>query len=245
MWKQLGIAAVLVVTLIGCGSFGGFNVIRGSGNVISQTRDVSGFTAVELSGLGELSITQRDTESLNISAEDNVMPYIKTTVSNGLLSIDIQKDPNGGTILPTKPVLFDLHVKTLNSIALSGAGNAKASAVKSDALKLDTSGAGSINLAQLATQSVDTTTSGAGAVTLAGQTKTQSVSMSGIGTYNAGDLQSDDASVTVSGAGSATVWAAQTLKVEISGTGSVSYYGSPQVTQSISGIGSVKSLGSK
>jgi hypothetical protein len=47
-----------------------------------ESRQVSGFTKIELSGSGELKIEQTGTESLTISAEDNVLPKITSEVSD-------------------------------------------------------------------------------------------------------------------------------------------------------------------
>lgn len=241
MLTRITAAALLTLALTGCLN----NVTRGSGKTATETRDVSDFTAVQLSWLGDLAITQGDTEGLRIEAEDNILPLITTRVDGGTLIIELVDDADGGMVIPTQSVKYSLQVKDLKSIDLSGAGNISAPALKSEQLRLTLSGAGNVDLQQLTTQELDARSSGAGNLTLAGAAETQSVTLSGLGNYSAGDLQSNDATVDISGAGNATVWAAKTLDVKISGAGSVSYYGSPQVTESISGVGSVKSLGSK
>ncbi len=250
MWHRIGIVALVVTGtlisgLIGCAGVGGFNVTRGSGNVISQARDVSGFSTVVLAGVGDLTITQDDTERLTIQAEDNLLPLIKTTVKDNILTIGLNDGVLSGGLAPTKPIQYALQVKSLEAVQLSGAGNVTATALKSQALELSMSGAGSMNVSGIDAQELTTTTTGAGSVTVAGKAVKADTSLSGLGSYTAGDLQSNDVSVTISGAGSATVWAADTLTVRISGAGSVSYYGSPQVTKNISGLGSIKQLGNK
>jgi hypothetical protein len=57
------------------------SVTRGSGQLTTESRPVSGFTKVELSGTGELTIEQTGTESLTISAEDNILPRLTSEVS--------------------------------------------------------------------------------------------------------------------------------------------------------------------
>jgi hypothetical protein len=237
-------SALAALLLLGCGNFG-FNVIRGSGTVKTETREASGFHAVTLAGLGDLAITQGDSEGLTIEAEDNLLPYITTEVNNGRLAIGIKSGTSNISLAPTKPIKYNLQVKTLDSIGLSGAGNITTPSLTGDKLDLNTSGAGNMSLAKIQVKQLTTSMSGAGNATLDGQADGQDVSLSGLGNYSAGNLQSKTASVTVSGAGSATVWVGQTLTVRISGAGAVSYYGSPQVQQTISGVGSVKSLGPK
>src|SRR4051794_15454674 len=122
MWHRIGITALVVSCLIGCAGIGGFNVTRGSGNVITQKRDVSGFSSVVLAGVGDLAITQGDAEGLTISAEDNLLPLIKTEVKNNILTIGLNDGVVSGGLLPTKPIQYNLQVKALDSIQLSGAG---------------------------------------------------------------------------------------------------------------------------
>jgi hypothetical protein len=236
-------ALVVVSGLIGCGVYGGLTTVRGSGNVITETRNVSGFNGVELTGFGNLKITQGETEGLTITADDNIIPYIKTEVVNGVLTIGFTSPIL--TVGPTRGINYDLQAKDLNSIKLSGAGNGTAAALSSDNLSLALSGAGNMDIGQLDATNFDVSMSGAGNVTVAGEVQSQDVSMSGLGNYTAGDLKSSNTTISMSGAGNATVWADQTLDIRMSGAGNLSYYGSPQVTQSTSGLGRVSSLGSK
>jgi hypothetical protein len=244
MIMRLFASALAALFLLGCGNLG-INVVRGSGTVKTETRTVSGFHAVTLSGIGDLAITQGDSEGLSIEAEDNLLPLITTEVNDGRLAIGIKSGINITSFAPTKPIKYSLQVKNLDAIGLSGAGNITAPALTGDNLNLNTSGAGNMSLAKIQFKQLTTSMSGAGNATLDGQADAQTATLSGLGNYGAGNLQSQTANVTVSGAGSATVWATQTLTVQISGAGAVNYYGSPQVQQKISGVGSVKSLGNK
>jgi hypothetical protein len=221
------------------------NVTRGSGNVVTETRPVSGYTSVRLAWLGDLAITQGDAEGLTIEAEDNILPLITTEVSGGTLVIGLDEPPGAGPILPTEPVKYTLQVRSLDAIDLSGAGNVHADALDAEQLALSLSGAGNVELGKLAAQDLTVHAGGAGNLSLAGEVATQDVRLSGLGNYDAGDLRSSDASVDLSGAGGATVWAEDNLDVKISGAGSVRYYGEPKVTQTVSGLGKVESLGSK
>jgi hypothetical protein len=224
----------------------GFNLVptRGSGNVVTEARTVSNFHQIDLTGAGEVNITQGDTESLTIETDDNILPLIVTRVDNGLLSIGLDPNRTGLSIAPTR-IVFTVAVKNLDSLKVSGAGNIRAQALKSDNLAVTTSGAGNITLGPVQAKTLNLRLSGAGNVTVSGQVESQDAALSGLGNYNAADLSSTNAKVALSGAGSATVWATGTLNAQISGAGSINYYGSPQVSQNISGVGSIKGLGNK
>jgi len=221
------------------------SITRGSGNVISETREISNITSLDFSGLGDIIVSQGSSESLVIEAEDNIMPLIKTSVRNGVLTIGFERQDWQNVIVPKKMVKFTLSVRELSSIGSSGLGNIQSEGLKADSLNVRLTGAGSVKLHSVDVASITTLVAGAGGIDLSGKAGEQAVTLSGLGSYKAGDLQSDSAKITVSGAGSATVWAQRTLNVTISGAGSVSYYGTPDVTKKILGVGSVKSIGVK
>lgn len=208
------LAPLLVIALLalaGCGSG-----VRGSGTVKTETRSVSGFTNVSLTGIGTLNIRQTGTESLSITAEDNLLPLLTSDVSNGTLTLGIKQ---GQSIAPTKNIVYTLTVKTLNGLSISGASN--------------------VNIQGLSTNALSVTISGLAQVSVSGRAQSQTVRLSGAGAYQGRNLQTATTQLSVSGAGNATISASQTLDVTISGAGNVTYYGSPQVTQSISGAGKV------
>jgi hypothetical protein len=219
-----------------------YTLVRGSGNVTSETRAVSGFSAVALSGTGDLIITQGNQEGLTIEAEDNILPYIETEVRGSTLYIGYK---NNVGVSPTRPVKFALQVKDLNSASISGSGSIATNQFKTDHLDVAISGSGNADLQNLELNRLKVSLSGSGNIDAAGKTSSQEIFISGSGKYRGGDLHSSQASVTVSGSGNLTVWADESLDAHISGSGTVSYYGQPRISQSISGSGKFNSLGAK
>lgn len=209
MRLRVALALLAVVLLVTACS-----VTRGSGQLTTESRPVSGFTKVELSGTGELTIEKTGTESLSISAEDNLLPRLTSEVSNGTLSLGTE--PNT-TIVPTKPITYSLTVKDLNGLAVSGSGNIQVQNVTTAALSIEISGSGTI--------------------TAGGAVNDQDLEISGSGRYQAEQLTSKIANVRISGSGSASVLATEALDVQISGSGTLTYSGNPQIKQEISGSG--------
>ena len=240
-WYLIFITLAATLLLSACG----IHIVNGSGKVVTEPRAVSDFTAVEFSGFGELTLVQGETEALTIETDDNLLPYIKTTVNGGTLTIGFDDGITVPIMRPTQSIRYQLTVKTLTHLELSGAGIVAAAQLTADHLVLGESGVGEIKIAKLAASEVTVNMSGAGAVQLAGQVVRQTVEMSGLGTYAAGDLASQTAEVTLSGAGTATVWASEHLTTNLSGAGSIRYYGSPQTSAESSGIGKLQSLGNK
>ena len=70
------VAVVATLCIAGCGVP---KLVVGSGNVIEESRPVSGFRAVELAGPGELFIQQGQEESLRVEAEDMIVADVTGT----------------------------------------------------------------------------------------------------------------------------------------------------------------------
>jgi Putative auto-transporter adhesin, head GIN domain len=190
--------------------------VQGSSQVVSAARKVSGFTGVELEGIGELRIQQTGTESLTIEAEDNILPLLTSDVSNGTLRLGTKRNVH---LVVTEPIIYHLTVKDLSNLSVAGAGDASAPNLETDTLTVAISGSGN--------------------VATGGTADTQNVQISGSGTYTAEDLASRAAIITVSGSGDVVVRVSETLDATITGSGSIAYIGNPTVTQRISGSGTI------
>jgi len=228
----------IMLTVAGCNA----GLVRGSGDLITETRQVSNFDSIELNGVGEVIITQGGGESLSIETDDNVMKYLKVVVENGTLKLGFEEGFK--PITPTR-LVFAVGVDDLTSMTISGSGDIEAETLETDRLDVTVSGSGDVRIAALTTGDVRTDISGSGEVSLAGDASAQDVTISGSGKYLSGDLCSESVKMNVSGSGDATVCATETLDTNISGSGSVNYYGKPSINSSGSGSGTLNSLGEK
>jgi len=235
--KKYIIAALVILAVVAVSGCTGPNA-TGSGNVINQSQNVSGFDQVSVDGSGTLIITQGDKESLTIEAEDNVLPNIKTSVNNNVLNIDRVNY----TVVPTKTVKYYLTVKNLNSITYSGGGKIQSNGLKTDSLTININGAAEGNLTDLNVNSLKIIITGAGRLFLSGTANNQDISISGAGEYNANGLTSKTASITITGAGKGTVKVSNSLKAIVNGAGDISYIGNPQVTKQLNGAGTIKQI---
>jgi hypothetical protein len=231
---------------IDLGGFGNVSgSVRGSGVVISQTRQVADFNAIEINFPVELTVQQGASTSAKVEAEDNIQPQLDMRVSGNTLYIENSQREWNKRVNPTRPVRITMTVKNLQKVGFPSAGTLRIEKFQADRLEVSISGAGTINLANLTAKSLSVNLSGAGNITASGSVDTLNTDISGFGSFQGGDLASQSADVTISGAGSATVWAKSSLNADISGTGSIIYFGSPTVHKQISGLGSVNSRGNK
>lgn len=220
-------------------------VVRGSGNLATETRPVSGFNAIRLDGAGRLLISQGMTESLEIQAEDNLINELTSVVEGDTLVLGYQDRLWRRSILPTRPIVYTLVVTDLTKLTLNGAGDIDLQSLQTEALVLEINGAGNFEITDLTAENLSVNLAGTGSITVSGVVAKQDVSLDGAGSYQAGDLQTRSTAIEINGLGSGTVWATETLDISINGGGTVSYYGSPNVSQEITGLGDVRNLGEK
>ena len=237
------VVLAMALSTLACGvSFNGFgiNTVQGSGTLVTEERPVSDFERIELSAIGKLVIEVGSEEALVIEAEDNLLEYIETTVRGDTLEIGSRE---GANLQPTEPVIYNLTVKSLDSISVSGLGNVVVPEFEATLFSVNISGAGDVNLDSLIAEQLDVSVSGLGSVGIdTGHVNAQTIDISGSGDYNGRNLESQTTDIQVSGLGSATLWATQDLRVNISGSGSVHYAGDPNVDSDISGLGSLEKI---
>ena len=210
-WRSIFVLIATVAMLTAC------SVTTGSGNVVSESRTVSGFTKIDLSGAGDVIIEQNGTEALTIEAEDNLIPKLTSEVVNGTLRLG---EKSNLTIHLIKPVTYRVSMKDVSGLMISGSGTVTASTITAPSLAVDLSGSGKI--------------------TVGGTVEQQDLKISGSGEYLAKDLQTKVASAEISGSGNATVTVSDKLDAQLSGSGQLTYYGNPpQVTREVSGSGRV------
>jgi hypothetical protein len=213
----LPVVAVALATAVSACSSTTDSAVTGSGDLITESRDVDDFSTIALSGSGNVIIEQNGTESLSIEAEDNLLSVLTSDVSSGTLQLGTRE---GTTLRPTLPVTYHVTVEDLAGLQLSGSGSVTAAGITTPAISIDISGSGDV--------SVD------------GTADDQTVSISGSGNYSAGGLATLNSTTEVSGSGDVSVDVRDDFQAEITGSGNVTYTGDPQVSQDISGSGELR-----
>ncbi len=121
--------------------------IIGSGILASETRTVTGFDAVTVSGVGKLQIDQTGTESLTVTAEDNILPLLTSEVTDGHLVLGTPANVN---LRMQQEVVYRLTVRELKSLAISGVMEVDAVDLETEALDVTMSGVSTARMAGVA-----------------------------------------------------------------------------------------------
>jgi hypothetical protein len=210
--------------------------VEGSGNVITETRTVGDFDRISVEGLGRIDVEVGPETSLNIEAEDNVLPYLVTEVEGSTLTIGSLENTSFRSI---EEPIYTITTPTLGGVSIAGSGDVTVTGSLTGSFEVSIAGSGDVTAPGIQVENLDVSISGSGHVVPSGAAAALDVSIEGSGHFRGEDLVAVDAEVDVNGSGNVVVNATETLDVSINGSGNVTYLGDATLTQSISGSGSI------
>lgn len=226
----------------------------GKGELVTATLDLPTITGFDNASSADVIITQGETQSITVTAQQNIIDKMKRKVTGGTWDIDID-----GCISSHKDITIEITMAKLEFAGISGSGTVTGTNrfteladvalsisgsgdmyLDMDASRIDATitGSGGMDMDLNAT-SVSASTSGSGDYKLSGTTDTFSHDVTGSGNCEAFNLDSRTASIKVTGSGDCETTVSESLDVNITGSGNVSYKGQPGINVDISGSGSL------
>jgi Putative auto-transporter adhesin, head GIN domain len=193
---------------------GGGRVV-GNGEPSSEDRPIGPVTAIHSDGAFALSLRNGSAPRLTIETDKNILPIIKTTVSNGRLDIYSDRSYSlDGRIKVT------VSSPNLTDISASGSNQIEGEGFAGGPLTISLNGSSS--------------------AVLAGRVVSLTCVMGGANHLSARHLAADSADVTLNGSGDAAVNASQRIVAVISGAGSLAVYGNPKSRETqVNGAGKI------
>lgn len=230
--KQLTVYSLLFVLATSC--MEQFS-IKGNGHDSTEERSVSAFNKVKSSGSFDIVITYGDNLEVLVNAEENIIPYIETSVSNNTLLIDIRGTNSVRNRLPMKVYIT---IPELAGVKQSGSGSITTDYFIAEKMELSISGSGSIST-EVDADIVEAAISGSGWMLLSGNVGQSILNISGSGNINCSEMLVQSCNAHISGSGDMQVNAEESIYARISGSGSLYYQGNPKIETSISGSGKI------
>lgn len=212
--------------LIAFSSYSQWQTIPGNGNVKKETREVTGFTGVTLSGNMNVHLAYGTSNTITVEGDENLLPYIETKVEDGNLEVK-SKDKVG--LKSRNKLIVYVSLTRLSELRVSGSGNITGTGDFSNDGKtnISVSGSGNINVGINSFNETKIAISGSGNVTLKGKnTNNIDATISGSGNIDCSDVSCDDVSAHVSGSGNIKVFANKSIDARVSGSGNIYYKGS-------------------
>ena len=117
-------------------------------NEISETRNVTGFTAIHIDGVATVCFTQGDTYSCRVEGREKEVTDLVTKVKNGILIIDQRKTNERKRNIET-PTIF-ITAPSLDEVELDGVGKFECKGkLKAGDIRFDMDGVGTLKIADL------------------------------------------------------------------------------------------------
>jgi hypothetical protein len=228
--------------------------LNGSGKAATQVRNVDSFEELEVDISADTTITKGDKPLCEITADDNIIPFILTRIEGNRLIITSDRNYSTRTAIKIK-----LQTSKISSVILKGSGNIAVKNVSKEKLEaiikgsgnitgtgeantltVEISGSGDINLTGLKTTTADISISGTGNFTGTGEAKNLKIGINGSGHARLAALKTKAADIRISGSGNADIYVTDSLTAKIMGSGDVIYSGSPKtVNSSVLGSGNI------
>ena len=191
--------------------------IKGSGNIISENRELTNFSSINLIGGIDVNIKFSDKYNCTVVSDENLIPYIKTEVVNNNLQISINKNYSS-----IEGIEVNVNAPEYDEVSISGSGDINILDFKNNNLSLNISGSGNI--------------------TGNGEVETLVVKINGSGNLMSKEIKSKSATITINGSGVGKVFASDSISAKINGSGNIKYFGNPENVDSIiNGSGDINS----
>lgn len=210
--------------------------VSGSGNVITENRNLSNFTGISVQRALEVEVEQSDKFEVVVEADDNILSHIITEVRDGILVIET--DINNFDNVNKKKI--KVKMPKVTSLESSSASYIKSkNTLISENLNVDASSASKIEISVEA-ENINCDSSSGSSIEVQGKAIKLVTESSSGSTINANNLLVNDV-IANSGSGSSTsVHPILSLNAEASSGSSISYHNVPKkLTQSTSSGGGI------
>lgn len=204
----------IIISLISCQEF--VNQKKGNGQVTTSIREVTeDFTKIETSEAIAVEIEQSENNSIEVETDSNLQNHVKTTISNGVLKISLDKN-----MIVCNELIVRVKIKELNEIKSSSASSIKSKKVfKGNNLNIIASSASTIDM-EVEYENITVEASSTSDITLRGKTLKFETNASSASSIDASELMSNEVFAESSSASTIKVHALVKLdaKAETAGT---------------------------
>jgi len=255
------ISIILVAVLATAAPFSGCGT-TGLGGIVTEEKDFTDFTYVEVEGTFEVEITQSESFSIIVSAEESFFDYVAVAKEGETLRIylnprhtftDFTLQVRTLKAKITMPALYGLHLSGASkgtvtgfkstqdfSVDISGASSLDMDDIEVDDAELEISGASKVN-GTMSADDAEFEVSGASKIELKGSADDIILNASGASEINLADFPLDNADVKLSGASEATINAKGRLDCVLSAASSLYFLGNPTMGDiSVTGASTIK-----
>jgi hypothetical protein len=194
----------------------------GSGNIVTETRNIGSFNAVNASTSVHVDVAMGAKASVVVEADDNILPYVETSVSGGTLKISLRGINN------LTNATINVHVTMPDVKGLDAEASAQITSkgilTGTGTIVLEASSSGGIDVS-IDAPAVKAEASSSGDIVTKGRTKSVNAEASSSGSIKFFELHAENVRAEASSAGDIEVFASISIDGDASSAGSVRYTG--------------------
>ena len=209
----------------------------GTGVFLTEERENNNFDGVEVTGSLEVHLIQSNQFRVKVESYENLLPYVETFVSNGVLQIRMSRGfENSGReaiVWVYAPNVYEINLNGSGYVVTDNYHNFK------NYLEANLQGSGDITVRGTAREA-NVSLTGSGVIRMEGSGSHLNIDNSGSGVVRAYGYRVDEAKVRIFGSGNAEIDVWLYLDAEIVGSGDIIYQGNPRVQAFKSGSGLIR-----
>lgn len=217
-----------------------WDTVTGNGQVKKETRQVNAFTSLSSGGPMNVEIAYGNSNSISVEADENLLPYIETTVDNGKLTIKSSKNKN---LKYRSNITVRVSMTKITGLQQSGSGSITGDGkfTNDGETEISLSGSGNLNLGFDSFGDLELSISGSGNMNLKGNsTNKLEAKISGSGNIDCLKVPVNNVDAKINGSGNVKVNAKNSIDAKIAGSGSVFYKGeATDIKSKVAGSGRV------
>jgi hypothetical protein len=184
----------------------------GSGNIISEFRELPEFSKVSLEGVYRVNIKQGSFQELEIVTDDNIIHRVNTRVADNKLFVDMKTGQYN-----RMSIEVNITLPSIEGVSFEGAGKVNLTDFMDlEALALRNVGSGDFELKSGSSHRLDWRNEGSGSL-------------------DSEEFEAAVIEIENIGSGNTTVRCTDRLKAKLEGSGNVYYYGNPVLDLIIKG----------
>ena len=222
------VATLLSLSLFSCNFDINMNSgVKGNGNVTTEERTVNEtFTAIHASEGLNVFLTQSNSESITVEADENLQELIITEVKEGVLKIHTKEN-----IGRSKSKKVWVNFKDITSItSTSGSDVSSTNSIHVAELKLKTTSGSDMKL-EVNTSVLDCKSTSGSDLRLSGTTKNLIAEATSGSDIKANNLIAESSEVKATSGADITVNTSKKLTAKATSGGDIKYYGNPETVE--------------
>ena len=215
------------------------DTIYGSGNIVSEVHDLSGFDAIRAGGASDVQVTLGDNWHVELITDDNLHEYVELFIENRTLRI---KNRDMVNLRPSDKLTVRVVMPAINEIGASGATTITIdSEIDQSDLSVSASGSSDVHL-QVNLDKLDVRCSGSSDIYISGYSRFAKVTASGSSDFKGKAFTCEVAEVKLSGSSDMHAIIREEVSGNLSGSSDLHISGSPVVKVSTSGSSGIRNF---